>query len=88
MKRLTKQDRKIIDNLDPRCEDCKYYRDHNGRMMCYVMIPFLALKETARRRPRGTTMNCGTEGHYFVPNAFHHGSQIRDTVHDVVGKED
>ena len=69
MKKLTKKQREIIDNLNPRCEDCEHYREHKGRMMCHAIAPFLAYKETARLHPHGTTMNCGTEGKHFKPNA-------------------
>lgn len=69
MKTLTKKQSEIIDNLSPRCEDCKHYRSDTGRMMCQRMSPFLAYKHTQRLRPRGTTMNCGIEGFNFEPNA-------------------
>jgi len=72
VKKLTKKEQAIIDNLDPKCEDCEHYRDHRGRMMCHAMAPFLAYKETARLRPHGSTMNCGTEGQHFKPNASLH----------------
>jgi len=68
VKKLTKKEREIIDNLSPRCEDCAYYRDHYGKIMCHAMAPFLAYKKTARLRPHGTTKNCGTEGQHFKPN--------------------
>lgn len=68
MKKLTKKEREIINNLDPKCEDCKHYRNHNGRLMCHRMTPFLACKETQRLCPAGSTMNCGTEGRHFSPN--------------------
>jgi hypothetical protein len=78
VKKLTKRERAIIDNLDPRCEDCAHYRDHRGNPMCHAMAPFLAYKETARRRPHGSTMNCGTEGQHFKPNARPHAEERSD----------
>jgi hypothetical protein len=64
---LTHKERVTLQNLDPKCEDCDYYREYNGRLMCHAMAPFYAAKETARRRPRGKTKNCGKEGYYFKP---------------------
>lgn len=68
MKKLTKKQREIIDNLNPRCEDCAHYRAHRGAMMCHRLTPFLAYKETQRLHPAGSTMNCGTAGREFTPN--------------------
>ena len=68
MKKLTKKQQEIIDNLKPRCEDCLFYRRWRGAMMCYRISPFLASKETQRLRPAGSTMNCGIEGRHFMPN--------------------
>lgn len=67
MKKLTKKQQKIIDELNPKCEDCIHYRDNNGRLMCHYMLPFLVYKETARIRPHGETMNCGIEVQHFSP---------------------
>ena len=72
MKKLTKRNREITENLNPRCEDCAHYKESRGRMMCHFMEPFLASKETQRLRPRsGVSMNCGTAGHNFTHNAQH-----------------
>ena len=68
MKKITKKQQEIIDNLNPPCEDCLYYRRWRGEMMCYRLSPFLASKETQRIRQAGSTMNCGTEGRHFTPN--------------------
>ena len=68
MKKLTKKQQEILDNLDPRCEDCQHYRRWRGSMMCHRLSPFLASKETQRLRQAGSTMNCGTEGREFMPN--------------------
>jgi hypothetical protein len=69
MKKLTKKQSAIIENLNPRCEDCHHYRAHKAKMMCHYMTPFLATKETQRlASTAGNRMNCGTEGRNFAPN--------------------
>jgi hypothetical protein len=80
MKKLTKKQREIIDNLNPRCEDCKHYRDRNGKMMCYALEPFLAYKETQRLARGG--MNCGPEGANFEPNATGQRPAARKESHE------
>ena len=70
MKKLTKKQREIIASLNPRCEDCRHYRDTTGKMMCHYLSPFLATKETQRlASTSGVKMNCGTEGRNFAPNS-------------------
>jgi len=68
MQKLTKKQRAIIGNLDPKCEDCQHFRQHRGVIMCHRMTPFLAYKETQRLKPQYGTMNCGIEGTGFLPN--------------------
>jgi hypothetical protein len=65
---IKRQSKLILDALNPRCEDCYYYRVFKGGMMCHFMAPFLADKKTQRLRPSAGTMNCGTEGRNFKPN--------------------
>lgn len=70
MKQLTKRERDILANIDPRCEDCEHYREHRGSMMCHYASPFLAYTHTQRRTKPKRSMNCGAEGNNFVM-AFH-----------------
>lgn len=74
MKKLTKKQKLIIENLNPKCEDCIHYLksetsrpylDNDGKLMCYFMYPFAAYKEARRLHPHGKTFNCGIEGQHF-----------------------
>jgi hypothetical protein len=68
MKKLTKKQQAIIAGLFPKCEDCRHYKPHGDKMMCFRMDPFIAAKETQRvRESVKTSLNCGTQGLHFSP---------------------
>jgi hypothetical protein len=68
MKKLTKKQQAIIAGLSPKCEDCRHYKPHGDKMMCFRMEPFLATKETQRvRESVKPSLNCGTQGLNFSP---------------------
>jgi hypothetical protein len=68
--KLTKKEQAIIANLNPKCEDCRHYKNEESDvMMCFHAAPFIAYKETQRLKencfPRN--MNCGIKGRWFQP---------------------
>jgi hypothetical protein len=49
----------------PKCEDCLHWRDE----LCHFASPFLARRETQRKRPiKPKSLNCGIEGKNFIAN--------------------